>query len=723
MNRKLNFDLKINYDLDNVLEMAECYKSNPNYETYKEGLIKLIDDHIHLFDPKGYAITRETNQYLDESNVMALFCIVTTSENIDAAITEKFNTHEYLDGMLLNSLADNILFEATNDLYTHLKATFEEEDLYLTRRFEPGNEVLPMEYQQDIYDVVVPEFDLKLGITEGFMLSPTKSLAYFYGLGSEDCSFGIDHDCSVCDSADCKQRKYIIRVQQGDDIRLIQGRRDENLLDILRRNEVFVDAPCSGMGTCGKCRTKVVDHKFELKTKEKEVLSKEDIEADVILSCYHTLDSNITIIIDGKVQDNEHEIEVDYEAFTIKEHKYIQTEKVDDKTVGIGIDIGTTTVAISLIDLVKEEVLDIIKILNPQKPYGADVISRIMQVGNSDDNVMCKLIRDALESSTLELLKTNNYRVDQVKEMVISGNTTMMYLLLDIDPSALAVSPFTTIDKGLTELKSSDLFKDLNDFPVAILPFVSAYVGGDIISGLLANDIKDINKNIVFVDIGTNGEMVVKAGERLVSAATAAGPAFEGANIKCGMGSLSGAICEIKESSSSESGYEVVTLGNKAAEGICGSALIDAIALLHKQGFIEDSGFMEAEKMLINDIGIYPEDVRQVQLAKAAILAGVDVLLDIVELSYDDIDEFYIAGGFGSHININNSAYIGLIPKEVVDKVKVVGNASLAGSVRYLLDATSKAEVLELLELCEYEELSTNMKFMDAYIMGMAFGG
>jgi uncharacterized 2Fe-2S/4Fe-4S cluster protein (DUF4445 family) len=344
-------------------------------------------------------------------------------------------------------------------------------------------------------------------------------------------------------------------------------------------------------------------------------------------------------------------------------------------------------------------------------------------VRENKENIMSKLIRTSIESLTIAMLEENGLSSNLINEMVISGNTTMMYLLLDIDPSELAVSPFRTIEKGLTEIKANDIFTELDSFNITILPFVSAYVGGDIISGLFANHIIDQDKNIIFVDIGTNGEMVIKTGNRLISVATAAGPAFEGANIKCGMGSLGGAICEIKESADSETGYEIISLGDGEPEGICGSALIDAIALLHKQGFIEDSGFMEKERMLIGKIGIYPQDVRQVQLAKAAILAGVEILMDEAGLTYEDIDEFYIAGGFGSHISVINSAYIGLIPKEVVDRVKVVGNSSLAGSIRYLLDKKGKEEVLELLNICEYVELSTNMKFMDAYIMGMAFGG
>lgn len=709
---KKTYELRFEYDLDSVLDSIDCKKDNPNYESYKGQLIELVEKHRDEMTPVGYKLIGERygNKVVE--------CLVTLNAPIDGFIASYFAEHFYLEGMMMNALADLVLFNATNQLYDILTDEVSKNSQYLSVRKEPGNTDVDMIVQKAIFDAVVPEFNLEMTITEGYMLSPTKSLVYYYELTDEDCSFGLDHDCSSCDSMTCGHRKHVIRIHKDNTTEVLQAKTGENLLDVLRKHKVFVDAPCNGMGTCGKCKVNANSHGYELAEKELKVLSEEEVSEGQILACYHVVDRNLEIHMESDAA--EQEIETGYEAFEVKDARYDADAYMKEHyPIGIGVDIGTTTLAVSLINLVTHEVIDMKKRINPQKAFGADVISRIMYVGSNSDSKLSALIRETIEEMALELIKDNGYNSHHIEEMVISGNTTMVYLLLDIDPAALAVSPFTTIDMAMKVCDSKELFNKVDSFKVTILPWVSAYVGGDIISGLYANHMIDKEANIVFVDIGTNGEMVLRTKDRMISAATAAGPAFEGANIRCGMGSISGAICEIHADGD---GYDVETLGDAEPAGICGSALIDAVALLHKQGLVDDMGFMEKPVMFYDDIGIYPEDIRQVQLAKAAIMAGVDVLLKEADLSYDDIDAFYIAGGFGSHIDIDNSAYIGLIPKEVTDRVKVVGNSSLAGSVRYLLEQNGADEIEAIRQKCEYVELSTSMEFNNAYVMGMTFG-
>lgn len=706
------YTLDINYDLDRVLQMAECSKADKKYPIYKAQLIELIDAHLNCLKPVGYVVPTT------HKGEAALFCLVSLGEEIDAVVKNCFDTYDYLGGMMMNAFGDEVLFKATEHLYDILNDLMATEPNFLSTRIEPGTSDADMSMQKVIYDEIVPKFDLDIRITEGFMLAPAKTLAYYYKITKEDCSNGIDHDCSVCGSLSCKQRKFIIKVHHKDSIEHIQARRDENLLEVLRRHDVFVDAPCSGQQRCGKCKITVKNHGYTLNEKELSYLTDNEEASNTILACFHTVDRNLDIY--PAEENDTNEIETGYQAFKVKEAKYeAQAYMKANYPIGIGIDIGTTTLAVSLINLVTHEVLDIRKRLNPQKAYGADVISRIMYVQEHQDGKLSTLIRENIEAMSQELIDSKGYNPAHIEAMVISGNTTMIYLLLGIDPAALAVAPFTTIDMQMKVCDSMSLFKKLGTFEVTILPWISAYVGGDIVSGLFATHMIDKDETIVFVDIGTNGEMVLKTGGRLLSAATAAGPAFEGANIKCGMGSINGAICEIRANGE---GYDLETLGNSKAIGICGSALIDAVALLHQQGYVDDMGFMEKPMMFKDEIGIYPEDIRQVQLAKAAISAGIEVLLSEAGITYKDIDAFYLAGGFGSHLNVENSAYIGLIPKEVADKVTVVGNSSLAGSVRYLLEVNGAKEVEALRTTCEYIELSSNMKFNEAYVMGMTFG-
>lgn len=706
------YNLSISYDPDMVLEMAECKKEDPNYNKYRTHLQDLVEEHLAQISAKGYMVPAE------HEGEPVLFCMVTLGDTIDKIVAKAFESYDYLDGMMLNALGDNLLFSATTDLFKQLRKEANKDGVYLSNRVEPGSMTSDMSVQKVIYDAVVPTFDLDLIITEGFMLAPSKTLAYYYRVTDEDCSNGLDHDCSTCDLTTCSHRKYLIRIHKGTTTEVLQARKGENLLELLRRHNVYIDAPCSGMKSCGKCKIKAQGHGFDLGEEELKFLSKEEEKDSVILACFHEVNGDLDLYPMGDTQENV--IETGYADFEVKSVKYDPEAYVKSTyPIGIGVDIGTTTLAVSLVNLVTHQVLDIRKRINPQKAFGADVISRIMYTQQNADHGLGRRIKEAIEAMSLDLVKDQGYDLDHLEAMVVSGNTTMMYLLLDIDPSDLAVAPFTTIDMGMEVRSSKDLFEGLGDFDVTILPFISAYVGGDIVSGLFATHMKDKSENIVFVDIGTNGEMVLRTKDRMISAATAAGPAFEGANIKCGMGSIAGAICEIHEDGE---GYDIETMGDRAPAGICGSALIDAVALLHKQGYVDDMGFMAEPVMFHGEIGIYPEDIRQVQLAKAAIMAGVDVLLDEAGLSYDAIDHFYIAGGFGSHIDIKNSAYIGLIPDEVVDKVTVVGNTSLAGSVRYLLEKDGAEEIDYLRANCEYVELSTNLKFNEAYVMGMTFG-
>jgi len=435
---------------------------------------------------------------------------------------------------------------------------------------------------------------------------------------------------------------------------------------------------------------------------------------DVVLACFHTIEQDLVLTIDS--QSEGVHIEDTYAPFTIDLPKTCQVGEL-----GIAIDIGTTTIAMSLVNLTSQEVIGVEKMLNPQKAYGADVISRILYVNQNKDDTLKRLIRNSLEEGINLLVSTAKVQAKHVTEIVLAGNTTMIYLLLGIDPEPLAMSPFTTVDLGMYQCESQKIWNQLEiKATITILPWISAYVGGDIVSGMYALDLKHKQGNSILIDIGTNGEMVLKVGNRIICASTAAGPAFEGANIRCGMGSVFGAICEIQEV---EGTFELKVLGDKEPLGLCGSALIDAISLLLDRGKIELSGYMSEPVFLHESIGIYPEDVRQVQLAKAAIAAGVEVLLKAANLNYDQIDTVYLAGGFGSHLNVESAVNIGLIQEQLKDKVCVVGNSSLAGCVRFLLEQGAKEKIDQIKLDTEYIELSTNMEFNDAYIMNMMFGG
>jgi uncharacterized 2Fe-2S/4Fe-4S cluster protein (DUF4445 family) len=707
-------DLRVTYDIKTILDAVECYENNPNYEVHKETLIRLIEEALPFIQPIGYVLNKRASGFIVMESKGFLYCIVTLGEWVDQQIKTYFADYMYLEGMMLNALADNILYEATNELYRKIHEKTKDINLFLTSRYEAGNSNVPMEAQLEIFECMKLEFDIPVSITSGYMLAPSKTLAYMYAIVEHDCSHGVDHDCSLCQSKVCKQRKYKITLISGEKQTIIQGKIGENVLSVLRRHGYSIDAPCSGKRICGKCKVVAQNHKYVLEASEEKYLTEQEKAKGVILACFHNLDQDLTLLLTEK--NTGHVIEDNYAPITIE--KLIETP---EDSCGVAIDIGTTTIALSLIHLHSQKVLAVEKMLNPQRAYGADVISRILYNNQHKDQRLTELIVSSLEEAIRKLIITSNVLYKDVCHIAIAGNTTMIYLLLGIDPEPLAVSPFTTIELGLHQCRSWEIWEKLNlDAKVSVLPWISAYVGGDIVSGMFATELRKQQGNSLLIDIGTNGEMVLKAGERIISASTAAGPAFEGANIRCGMGSVDGAVCEIADH---QGEFTWKVLGDKEPLGICGSALIDAVHILLERGTIEPSGFMEKPFMFTEDIGIYPEDVRQVQLAKAAIAAGIEVLLDAANLSFEDVDAVFLAGGFGSHLNISSAVSIGLIQEPLKSKVHVVGNSSLAGCVKFLLE-NDAANYVESIKLdCEYIELSTNMKFNDAYIMNMFFGG
>ena len=711
-----NYRLELEYDSAQVLLMAECQTKDPNYPYYEEVLANLVNKHQGVIKPQAYRIISDESLPETEGFNRYALCLVTLGDGLDHAISKAFAEHEYLEGMLLNALGDEIITRASNQLYVLLKDELKEESLYLTKRHEPGNSKVPMSFQKTIYDKMTEAFEVSLSITEGFMFSPSKTLGYYYGIEEENCSDGIDHDCSDCSAYDCRHRLFKVRIHKGEELITLQAKRGTDLLEFLRSHGYPIEAPCSGSGRCGKCKVKLLEQRYTIDSREASFLSEADKRDGIILACYHEIDRDIDVV--QKLEAVETEIEGDYMSFQISSPKGKILPLVL-KEFGIAVDIGTTTLVVSLIDLATQKTIGTKKTLNPQKAYGADVISRILYVTEHRNGVLGRVIREKIEALILELLQEADKHETDIKEIVISGNTTMIYRLLDMDPSAIAVSPFETVDMGVKECKAAEIFTEHVTAEVTLLPYRSAYVGGDIISGLYAYDIAFKKENILYVDIGTNGEMVLKTPNRLISAATAAGPAFEGANIKNGMGSVSGAICEV---ALSEEGYSIKTLGSAEPIGLCGSAIVDVTAVLMEQGFIENTGYMQDRVNISGDIWFYPEDVRQVQLAKGAITAGIDVLLMEAGLTYQDIDAFYIAGGFGSHLNIKNSSAIGLIPKALADRIVLVGNASLAGAVRFILEKEGLAQVKALVEQCEYLELSSDLRFNEFFIENMMIG-
>jgi uncharacterized 2Fe-2S/4Fe-4S cluster protein (DUF4445 family) len=364
------------------------------------------------------------------------------------------------------------------------------------------------------------------------------------------------------------------------------------------------------------------------------------------------------------------------------------------------------------------EVLDTYSELNDQRVFGADVMSRIHAARNGKTGELFALINRQTEKLLNRFLRKQG--MESLARLTVSGNTTMLHLFTNTDPSGMGELPFTPVFLESRQFTGKEL--SLPAEQVTLLPSIAAFIGGDIVAGLAALDILAGADNALLVDIGTNGEMALFHGGHIYCCSTAAGPAFEGAEISCGMGSVPGAINKI---TLKEGKPAFTTIGGGEPKGVCGCGLIDAIALMLQGGIIDETGALEdahAEGFAIAPgIALINRDIRQYQLAKSAILSGILILCKNAGLSPQDISTVFIAGGLGFFIDKENAVATGLFPREFLTKMAVCGNLSLQGAMRCLgepgfLDACGK-----VIAASRCIDLAADPAFMDEFAANMLF--
>lgn len=475
---------------------------------------------------------------------------------------------------------------------------------------------------------------------------------------------------------------------------------------------LHLHTPCGGRGSCGKCRLTVRGAVLPPSDRERALLSPEELRRGVRLAC-------LCVTAGGEVEIGIEEAGAasvqqtgTLPAFTLS--------PVTDAPYALAVDIGTTTVALYLCDCRAGRIVFSDGFENPQKRYGADVITRI-SAGMEQPALyaeMKRLLIDALNAS----LQSCGADAAQIGSAVLTGNPTMLHFLAGLDPRGIAVSPYTPASLFDCALSAEELGLQIAPgAPCFLPPCFSAYVGADIATGLVAADCDREEGVALYLDVGTNGEMGLRTPEGILLCATATGPAFEGAHIACGMSGLPGAISHI-HLLDGKPVCEVI--GGGKPIGICGSALIDAGAALLESGVIDDSGYLEEDPYpLCEDGSVYlcGRDIRELQLAKAAVRGGIETLLAESGYAARDIERVYLAGGFGSHILGASVCRIGMLPPELEPKIRFCGNTAGMGAVLYALSADARNRIHALPGLCRYLELSGNETFMDAYIEHMAF--
>lgn len=500
---------------------------------------------------------------------------------------------------------------------------------------------------------------------------------------------------------------YTLIVTDHNETRQIPLSEGQDVLSALREaGYTQVSAPCGGRGICKQCRVM--------------------LDGKQALACKSVPDSDCSVILpDSSKMD-------------------IVTTGAGDippggEGLGVAVDIGTTTVAAYMYDLRSGKLLNVRSERNAQRAYGADVISRIQYSGkNNGLERLQNVIRQQISGLMDALLEDSGKARGEIIKVTVAGNTVMEHLFCGLDPTPIGVSPFTPRSFFGEEQPTADVFPGLAEVAVIYLcPAVSGYVGGDITAGLLSSGAYTLNGQCLFIDIGTNGEMAIGGRDGFLCCATAAGPAFEGAEIECGMDGSVGAISKVSYVNHQ---IEFSAIGNVEATGICGSGLVDGINALLKAGIIEASGRMvppdeapghlrsQLERAQNGQMRFYftPEiyisaaDVREIQLAKSAIRAGIETLLELKGLSYDQVDMLLIAGGFGAYLDVDSACGIGLLPPAFLGRTAHIGNSAGAGAA-LVLDPESVRTLDDISSGCEYIELSSSAEFMSNYLSCMVF--
>lgn len=414
--------------------------------------------------------------------------------------------------------------------------------------------------------------------------------------------------------------------------------------------------------------------------------------------------------------------------------------KSKDALYGLAVDIGTTTVVVFLIDLLTGRVIDKRGTYNKQAKYGDDVISRMICADEEEDGLqeLQQAVLDSINELISEILINHPHvERDFIKMVVCAGNTTMTHLLLALHPKYIRLEPYIPTAAQFPAVKIKDLGLPLyGEGLVVNIPAIASYVGGDIIAGALAVGIEKTDELTLFIDIGTNGEMVLGNSDWLISCACSAGPAFEGGGITFGMRAMRGAIERIEIDNDFEVVYE--TIENEKAVGICGSGLIDGLSKLHSSGIIDRTGKFQTEistnrlrqgnngpefvlawakeSGINKDIIITESDIKNLLRAKGAIFAGIRSMLELVALEIGVIDKVLIAGGFGNYLNLDDSIKIGLLPDLDRDRYQFVGNTSVKGAQAVLLSTEAYHQSIDLSKKITYLELSVGNTFMEEFV-------
>jgi len=467
-----------------------------------------------------------------------------------------------------------------------------------------------------------------------------------------------------------------------------------------------VEFPCGGRGRCKGCRVRLLEGSLPVTPPQEEMLSEEELRAGWRLSCQCSAESDLAL----ELAQWEAQILTDNTRFPFTPREGL----------GAAVDIGTTTLVAQLLDMRTGDTLAVRTSLNAQAKHGADVMSRVsFAVAEGGHQRLVSLIRKQIATMVRDLLAAAGRPAEELTDIVLVGNSVMHHVFCGFDLTALSHYPFESPTlSGMTFSPDQLGWEFSRRARVRFLPCIGGYVGSDIVAGILASRLHSSRVPTLLIDLGTNGEIVLASGSAMVCCSTAAGPAFEGARIHMGMRAATGAIAEVHRV---DGGVSCHTLGNVPPRGICGSGLVDAVAAFLDLGFIQPNGRVrqgEPYLELCPPVRLSQTDIRELQLAKGAIAAGVRVLLEVLGLKDTDIEALHLAGAFGNYVNTSSAERIGLIkfPPAIVHPA---GNTALLGAKMALF--TPDADIEHIASSVTHVSLHAHPQFQEIYVDEMRF--
>ena len=467
-----------------------------------------------------------------------------------------------------------------------------------------------------------------------------------------------------------------------------------------------VEFPCGGQGRCRGCLVRVLEGSLEETGERSDRLADKERAAGWRQACRCAAQADVTLVL------------AKWEAPILGDDSRFSFEP--RVGLGVAIDLSTTTLVGQLVDLSTGQVLAVRSALNNQARHGADVMTRVGSARSPEGRRrLVKLIRAQLGRLIKELTEAAKTPPSDLKRIILVGNTVMHHLFCDLDPTPLAVLPFESPQLDRVDLRPSDLDWDLSaECAIRFLPCIGGFVGSDVLAGIVATGLHESAEPVALVDLGTNGEIAVGDRDGILCASTAAGPAFEGARISMGMRAATGAVSRV---SIEDGAMQCRTLGDVEPRGICGSGLVDAVAGALELGLVQPSGRLPEgwDLVLAGPVRLTQTDIRELQLAKGAIAAGLGILTHRRGVRESSLARVDLAGAFGNYLNLASARRIGLIARPP-DCVRPVGNAALLGAKMALFD-----DDLDLWDAIrrkvEHVGLGADPEFMDAYVAAMAF--